>query len=295
LGNSASIRRPTIISTGPGGWFADRLGRHEFPVAQHRHPVGQKEDFLQSMRDINDPDPALAQQPHNPEQPLHVVLGQRRRRLVHNQDARVVRQRLGDLHPLPVTDRKRADQQVRIEVVDIEVGQQLQRPPSHLGPVDPAEPPLRRMPHEDVLGDGQLREQQQFLIDGRDPGRLRLLRRGEIGRLAVERHRAGIGPVHARHDLDQRRLAGAILAKQRMHFACLDVEADVRQRPHAGKRFADAGELKDSVHAASLARHRAKENPSAVGRWNGETDSSRRMHDNRPDRPDRITPALVPR
>ena len=57
---------------------------------------------------------------------------------------------------------------------------------------------------------------------------------------AVDPDRARVRPVDAGDDLDQRRLAGAVLAQKRMHLAGMDVEADIVQRPHAGKRLAQA-------------------------------------------------------
>ena len=47
----------------------------------------------------------------------------------------------------------------------------------------------------------------------------------------------------AGHDLDQRRLAGAVLAHQRMNFAGLDPKIDVVQRAHAGKGLRHAEHL----------------------------------------------------
>ena len=41
----------------------------------------------------------------------------------------------------------------------------------------------------------------------------------ETDRLAVEQDLAGIGRLHSGHDLDQGRLARAVLAQQRMHLA----------------------------------------------------------------------------
>ena len=98
----------------------------------------------------------------------------------------------------------------------------------------------RRVAEEDVLGHGQLGEQQQLLEHGGDAGGLRLLRAAEVDLAPVDADRARVRPVDAGDDLDQRRLAGAVLAQQRMDLAGTDVEADVVQRPHAGERLAQA-------------------------------------------------------
>ena len=68
----------------------------------------------------------------------------------------------------------------------------------------------------------------------------------------------GIGPVDARDDLDQRRLAGAVLAQQRVDLAGMDVEADAVQRPHAGKRLAQAVDREHRCAAAASATSRSQ-------------------------------------
>ena len=52
---------------------------------------------------------------------------------------------------------------------------------------------------------------------------------------AVQPDLAGIGAVHAGEDLDQRRLAGAVLAEQRVHLAGAHVEVDRVERERAGE------------------------------------------------------------
>ena len=44
-----------------------------------------------------------------------------------------------------------------------------------------------------------------------------------------------VGPVEAVEDVHQRRLAGAVLAEQRVHLAAAEVEVDVVVRDDAGK------------------------------------------------------------
>ena len=114
-----------------------------------------------------------------PKSRVDVVLRQRRGRLVHDQDARVVRERLGDLDALPVADRELADRRAHVEVADVERVQHLARALAHRAPVDRAEAALRRVAHEDVFGDRQLGEEQELLVDRRDAGLLRVLGRGE--------------------------------------------------------------------------------------------------------------------
>src|SRR6185437_11016955 len=55
----------------------------------------------------------------------------------------------------------------------------------------------------------------------------------------VEPQASAVGPIDAAENLDQGRLAGAVLAAQRMDLAARAGEADPIERPHAGKALAD--------------------------------------------------------
>ena len=66
--------------------------------------------------------------------------------------------------------------------------------------------------------------------------------RDEAGRRRVSVPR--IGRDGAGDDLDEGRLARAVLADQRVHLAGAQVERDALQRADAGERLRDAGGLK---------------------------------------------------
>ena len=85
-------------------------------------------------------------------------------------------------------------------------------------PVDQPEA-ARRIADRDVVGDRQVRDQRQLLEDAGDAGGLRVGGRRERDRRAVEQHAALVGRDDAGHDLDQRRLAGAVLAEHRVDAA----------------------------------------------------------------------------
>ena len=78
----------------------------------------------------------------------------------------------------------------------------------------------------DVLGDGQVLEQREMLEHHADAERARLRRAGELDRLALPAHLAGARLDQAVDDLHQRRLAGAVLAEQRVDLAGIEVEID---------------------------------------------------------------------
>ena len=103
----------------------------------------------------------------------------RRRRLVHDEHARIVGERLGDFHHLLFGDRQIADDGARIEG-QVEMGEQLRRLAVELVLVEQqAEGPLRLAADEDVLRDGEVIHQLQFLMNDADPGVLRFARTGE--------------------------------------------------------------------------------------------------------------------
>src|SRR6056297_265027 len=75
---------------------------------------------------------------------------------------------------------------------------------------------------------------------------------GEMHHLAVHVHLACIGVIDPRQNLDERRLARAILSNQRLDLACAHVKADIGQGADTGERLGDAVHRDHgSGHAAS--------------------------------------------
>ena len=66
-------------------------------------------------------------------------------------------------------------------------------------------------------------------------------------RLAGQQDLAAVGLVHAGHDLDQRRLAGAVLAEQRMDFAGVERERHVLQRLRGVEPLGDAADIQNGL------------------------------------------------
>ena len=77
-------------------------------------------------------------------------------------------------------------------------------------------------------------------MDQRDAELLRADRAGDLDRLPVEREGAARRAMHAGEDLGEGRLAGAVLAQQRVDFARAQVEIDVAQHFDAGEGLGDA-------------------------------------------------------
>ena len=138
-------------------------------------------------------------------------------------------------------------------------------------PIDRAGAIDRILFEEDVLRHGELGDQGDLLEDHLDP-----LPDGIAGvvhlRLAPgDADAAGILGIDPGEDLDQRRLAGAVLAHEGVHLAGLETEIDVLQRDHAREALADPGhfERKTSVlddGEGGVSRHRRASAPGR-DRW----------------------------
>ena len=71
----------------------------------------------------------------------------------------------------------------------------------------------------EVGGDVEVGDQRRLLVDRHQPGAPGLGRRVHVARLAADQDAAGVRADRAGQDLDQRRLAGAVRAHQRVHLA----------------------------------------------------------------------------
>ena len=106
----------------------------------------------------------------------------------------------------------------------------------------------------DVLGDRHHRDQHEVLVHHADAVLDRRLGRAELGRLAVDPDLALVRLVEAVDDVHQRRLAGAVLAEQRVHLALAQVEVDAVVRDDAGEALRDPTKLENGplVHRAAI-------------------------------------------
>ncbi len=193
--------------------------------------------------------------------------GERRRRLVHDQKARIREQRPGDLHDLLPRDVEVADAGVRIDP-STEAAQDVRGPPALFGRIHAAETtPLAA--EEEVLPNRQRGDEVELLVDGGDPRREGVDRPREGRRRAADLDPPRIRPVRARHDLDQRALARAVLADERVHLARADLEVRAAQGAYAGERLLDAGEAEDRRVLDPGPAHLSAEALSLVSRSQG--------------------------
>ena len=82
----------------------------------------------------------------------------------------------------------------------------------------------------DVLRDRQVRKQRRLLVDGGNAETAGTDRVIVGDRFAADFEGAGVRLVGSSDDLDERRLAGAVLADEGVHLARIQVECDVVER-----------------------------------------------------------------
>ena len=180
----------------------------------------------------------------------------RRGRLVHHQNARVLRQGLGDLDHLLLGDAEAMHALARIDVEADHLEHAARVGVEALAVDRAGQPPARRAAEIDVVRDVEMGNQREFLEDHRDAEPTRVGRRSDDGWTALKENLAGIGGDRAAEHLHQRRLAGAVLAEQHMRLARPDRERDVAQRAHAGIALADAAQFQFRRRGIRLGRRR---------------------------------------
>ena len=224
-------------------------------VAQDGDRVGDRADLLEPVADEDDRDAALAQPADGREEVVDLVRRERGGRLVHDQQPRARRERLRDLEQLPVGDAEPAHRRVRAEV-DAELVEDARRLARASRPSRPCASALRGCaPGEDVLGDASGPGRPSAPGTWRRcPSRCAAcgspIRCGSpsISDLAL------VGLDDAGEDLDERRLARAVLADERVHGRRLDREADVRERLDAAVALRDAAQLDERGATACSSR-----------------------------------------
>ena len=102
---------------------------------------------------------------------------------------------------------------------------------SHPSLVEEAEraQPRQLVAQEQVRVDRELRDQREVLVDGLDPVRAGVLDRVEADALAADQHVAPVLLVEAAQDLDERALAGSVVADEPEHLALAQDEVDAAE------------------------------------------------------------------
>ncbi len=116
---------------------------------------------------------------------------------------------------------------------------------------------LHLAPEEDIGGNIEIVGERQILVDGLDAFLARVDRQGEMAASALKINLALVGLVDAGDALDERRLAGAVVAEQSHNLAGKDVPAhriDRRQAAEALGHLANGKGRTAHVWGADTAR-----------------------------------------
>ena len=200
-------------------------------VAEHGHALAEREDLLEPVRDEEDGDARLAQR------------RRRRRTGARPRPPRAPRSARPSRSPArraraPWRSRRSAARRSRARARCDPGSSGTPRRSKIASPavliaraVDAPARPERLPPDEDVLDDGEVGEQRRLLVDDRD-ARRRRPRRGPLSATStpLTSSRAAVRRVHAGEDLDERRLAGPVLADQGVRLAGEEVDRDVLDR-----------------------------------------------------------------
>jgi len=198
--------------------LARHAGADVATMAQDRGGVAERADFLQLVRYVKDRHPLGCELAQGGEKDLHLLRREHAGRLVHDQEARRLQQAADDLDPLPLSRRQIAGDARGIERQAIGL--------RHLAYARGECAHRRWMlhPQRHILGHRERIEEREMLKHHRHPRRPRRRRIGRrVGR-AAQAHRAAIGFDEAVYHLDQRGLARAILAQERVDLALADIE-----------------------------------------------------------------------
>ena len=108
---------------------------------------------------------------------------------------------------------------------------------------------------EEVLPHGERGHEVELLVDRGDPRAQRVDGPSKRNRRAVQLQLTRVGSVGAGDDLDERALAGAVLADQRVDLARADLEVRASQGMHAGEALLDTGQAEERrVHRPPAGR-----------------------------------------
>ena len=237
------------------------LGRravtHHRPVAQNYDTFAEVVHLLHEMGNVEDAVALGLQSAHHVEEAAAFWQAQAGGGLIQNQHRGGPADRLCELDQLPLAERQAVDLSVGIDVGADQVVQQRARLGAHRVPLQETAV-VQQMRQMDVLGDRQVAEQAQLLVDGADPKVVGIVgRKCEIARTPKQNF-SGVGRYEPTQDVLERRFAGAILADQHHDLTSVNGETNVAQHRHTGEALIDPLQRQQvGIAACPLARIRA--------------------------------------
>ena len=227
---------------------ADRADQRA--VAEDGDAIGDLAHLVQVVRDEEDGRPGCRRIADEREQHLDPLARKEHRRLVEHEhapadaDAADLLDRADDRQQRPLDRLQAADDRRRVDpqAVSLEC---LARPLPLPAPGDP-EAGARGgdLRHAQVLEHAQRLDQPEILVDEAQP-ELAELPRGQRQpyRLAVDQELAAVRIVEAGEDLDQRRLAGAVLPEEAVDLPGEQAQVDSAQRVRPAEALRELAQL----------------------------------------------------
>ena len=206
---------------------------------QHVDAVGDGLDVGHVVADEHHAEAAAAQALDEVEHLGGLRDAERGGRLVEHDHLGVAHEAAGDGDGLPLPAGERGDRDADRRDLGGELTQQLPRALLHLDLVERAGRGVL-LAEVQVGDDVEVVAQREVLEDRGDAELLRLLGAVDGDAFAVEDHLTLVGRVDAGHDLDERRLAGAVVADQGDDLTGVHVDRDILERLHGAETLADA-------------------------------------------------------
>ena len=169
-------------------------------------------------------------------------------RLVEDDDARVARKRPHDAENGFARGAQRTHGRARVRWVERHGAIDLLGLPPNLVPGDEATGLGKSSYQRHILADAQFIDQAKVLMDKRDRHGFRM----GMDPTSAHEDLARVGLIEPGEDLDQRRLAGPVLADKRVDLARHDCQADAIQGKRAEKPLRETPDLN---RGKRLSRH----------------------------------------
>ncbi len=220
-----------------GGRLLRLDGPNLGPAAHDGHAVREGHDLAELVRDEDDRLPLVAEPPEDADELVDLAGRQDGGGLVEDENARPAVEDLQDLDALLLADREVFYARVGVDRDAERLGELLDLAPrrSHV-----EDRPVTRLRAEDeVLGDGEDGDEHEVLVHHAHAALDRLGGVAAPERLPLDEDLALVRRVEAGQDLHQSRLAGAVLAHERVDLARARREVDAVVREDAREALRD--------------------------------------------------------
>ena len=218
--------------------------------AQDRDTIGNAQHLAHFVADKDDGFSFSNQLVHDCKQALDLDIGQRRRRLVENQELRPMVERLENFGPLLLADGNIRDKLVELHVETVFFGQRLNFLPAR-GAVD-EDALCVLVAEDDIVEHRHCLDEHEVLMHHADAELDRLAGRIDADLLPIEENLALGRLVEADENVHERRFARAVFSKEGVYLTFCDREIDVLIGIEIAEPFADvlhAKQLFQSSHS----------------------------------------------